>query len=79
MRVFMLAAAFLISMIATSFAGDAILEKGGKKYLLSCTNAGCFLSEKTSFFSSGPRKRLGNGGSANFNSWVQKLKKQGYK
>lgn len=79
MRLFLLATVFVISTMSAALAGNAVLEKGGKKYSLSCTNAGCFLAEKKSFFSSGPKQRLGAGGVINFNAWMKKLKSQGYK
>jgi len=70
---------FFLVIPASAMAGNAILEKGGKSYTLNCTNAGCFISERISFFKSGPQKRLGDGGAANFEKWMKKLKSDGYK
>lgn len=70
---------FLLLIPASALAGDTVLKKDGKSYTLNCSNAGCFLSERVSFFKSGPQKRLGAGGSANFEKWVKKLKSDGYK
>ncbi len=72
--------AFLVLMLPVSaMAGNAVLKKGGKSYTLNCSNSGCFISERVSFFKSGPQKRLGAGGAANFEKWMKKLKSDGYK
>jgi len=70
---------FLFVLPASAMAGNAILKKDGKSYTLNCSNAGCFISERISFFNSGPQKRLGEGGAANFEKWMKKLKGDGYK
>ncbi|MBC2860087.1 hypothetical protein [Stappia sp. 28M-7] len=70
---------FLLVLPATALAGNAVLKKDGKSYTLNCSNAGCFIAERISFFKSGPQKRLGAGGAANFEKWKKKLKSDGYK
>lgn len=74
-----ISALLVLAMATPAAAGNATLKKDGKSYALSCTDAGCFLSEKISLFKSGPKKRLGAGGAQNFKSWRTKLKSQGYK
>ena len=78
MRKIAMSSLFVLAMCVPALAGNATLKKDGKSYSLACNNSGCFLSEKISMFKSGPKKRLGSGGSENFNSWKAKLKKQGY-
>ena len=78
MRKFAVSTLLVLAMSVPALAGNATLKKDGKSYSLACNNSGCFLSEKISTFKSGPKKRLGSGGSDNFNMWKSKLKKQGY-
>ena len=73
-----LSALLLFAFAGPAAAGSTTLKKDGKSYSLNCTNAGCFLSEKISLFKSGPRKKLGAGGTSNYNAWRKKLKSQGY-
>ena len=73
-----ISALLVLAMAAPAAAGNATLKKDGKSYSLSCSNSGCFLSEKISMFKSGPKKRLGAGGAQNFKTWRTKLKSQGY-
>lgn len=78
MKKILVCAAFSFVLVAPAAAGNATLKKDGKTYSLACNNSGCFLSEKISLLKSGPKKRLGPGGAANFTTWKAKLKSQGY-
>jgi len=74
-----ISALLILAMAGPAAAGNATLKKDGKSYSLKCTDGGCFLTEKISLFKSGPRKKLGPGGTSNFKAWRTKLKNQGYK
>ncbi len=74
-----LSALLILAFAGPAAAGSTTLKKDGKNYSLKCSNSGCFLSEKISMFKSGPRKKLGPGGTSNYNAWRKKLKSQGYK
>jgi len=74
-----ISALLILAMAGPAAAGNATLKKDGKSYSLKCVDAGCFLTEKISLFKSGPKKRLGAGGTQNFKTWRKKLKSQGYK
>ncbi|MBC7283162.1 hypothetical protein [Hoeflea sp.] len=78
MRKIAISSFLVLAMSVPALAGNATLKKDGKSYSLACNNSGCFLSEKISMFKSGPKKRLGSGGSKNFKMWKAKLKEQGY-
>lgn len=78
MRRIAISTLLVLVMSVPAIAGNATLKKDGKSYSLACNSDGCFLSERISTFKSGPKQRLGSGGSDNFHSWKAKLKKQGY-
>lgn len=79
MKKLIIGVALTFALVSPAMAGKATLKKDGKTYALTCENAGCFISEKVSMFKSGPKKKLGPGGSANFKKWHAKFKADGYK
>lgn len=78
MKKILLASAMLGLMTTSSLAGNAVLTKGDAKIKLWCTGAGCFVADYVSAFKSENKKKLGPGGSSNFNKHRASYKAKGW-
>ena len=73
-KIFALSAVILIGFGSAAIAGSSTLKKNGKSMSLCC-----YTAERISAFKKGPAKRIGNGGSANYQAHKRKFKKSGWK
>ena len=71
---FTISIVMILFAVTTANAGSATLRKSGTKMSLWCDNGGCYSRVKSK-----KTKRLGAGGSSNFNKHKKAFKGKGWK